>query len=156
MQPLLRNISYEGEWPVQGEAFIELFGDYVEFSVEDQADLAYVERCVAYFNGLDAAIVDELCRASIRYCHAFLDAIGEEAPQFASPRDVLRLVLPGELIIPDERIPERPVVHMELDCEWELEHGMEWLIREDEVWYVGGFCGHDSWEEPRRGGSNYA
>jgi len=37
-------------------------------------------------------------------------------------------------------------VHLELKCSWEVEHGMEWLIRNDKVQYVGAFEGLDEWE----------
>ena len=31
-----------------------------------------------------------------------------------------------------------PTFQMELSCEWEIEHGMEWVVRGDDVAFVGG------------------
>ena len=147
MRSLLRNVSSEGFWPLQGEAFITLFDQYVAFAVEDTSGIEYVERCVEYFNTLDSEIIDEICLACIRYCNDLLEEVGQEVKQFNTPRDVLSLVSPTTLIIPNEEIPGMAVAHFELECEWEPEHGMEWIIRDKRVLYVGGFNGSDPWGE---------
>lgn len=147
MQPVIRNVSSEGFWPLQGEAFIALFDRYVQFAVEDASGIEYVEKCVLYVNSLDASIIDLLCQASIRYCNDFLEMVGEDPKQFGSSQEVLKLVSPSTLIVPNEKIPGEPVIHMELNCEWEIEHGMEWIIRDKRVLYVGGFNGSDPWCE---------
>ncbi|KQT42496.1 MULTISPECIES: hypothetical protein [unclassified Methylophilus] len=147
MKPLLKNVSTEGFWPLQGEAFLTLFDRYVPFAVEDASGINYVEKCVEYFNALDSEIIDDLCLASIRYCNDFLEMVGEDPKQFNSPRDVLPLVIPSTLIIPNEEIPGQPVAHFELNCDWEPEHGMEWIVRDNKVLYVGGFNGSDPWGE---------
>lgn len=147
MSLLLRNVSSEGFWPLQGEAFFTLFDRYVAFAVEDASDIEYVEKCVEYFNALDSGIIDKLCLASIRYCNDFLEMVGEDSRQFNSPRDVLSLVSPGTLIIPNEENSGTPVAHLELNCDWEPEHGMEWIIRDRAVLYVGAFNGSDPWGE---------
>ncbi|QDQ25164.1 hypothetical protein FNU76_01650 [Chitinimonas arctica] len=147
MQALIQNVSSEGDWPLQGEAFLVLFDRYIPFAVEDAAHVDYVEKCVEYFNSLNHLIIDTLYQSCIRYCNDFLEMTGETPKQFSSPREVLNLISPSMLIIPNEEILGEPVVHMELNCAWEPEHGMEWVIRGTSVLYVGGFNGSDPWGE---------
>lgn len=63
-----------------------------------------------------------------------------------TPKQVLEYVNPILLII-EKPEGEGIVLHLELNCDWEEEHGMEWLIRDDEVLYVGSFDGVLAWDE---------
>ncbi|MBI1891272.1 MAG: hypothetical protein HYS18_11530 [Burkholderiales bacterium] len=147
MEPLLKDITTEGYWPLQGQVYCRLFDRYIDFSVEDTATIEYVERCATYLNALSDELIDRLCRACIRYCNSFLEQIGEPEKKFGEPRDVLKLIAPASLIVPNIEDLDEPVVHMELNCEWEIEHGMEWIIRDNRVLYVGAFNGEDPWGE---------
>lgn len=144
MKPLMRDIDTGEQWPkLQGECFFTLFDCYIEFYADDDADLSYATSCVERLNHLDAQIVDELCLASIRYHNA------SEPVAFDNPRDVLKLISPCALMVPNPENGSEPVIHLELNCSWEAEHGMEWLIRGNEVLYVGHFNSVDSWGDYR-------
>ncbi|GKX49959.1 DUF6985 domain-containing protein [Budvicia aquatica] len=140
MKQLIKDVTTSDEWPMlEGECFFSLFDRYIEFYTDDYADLAYATRCIEYLNNLDDAVIDELCRASIRYHNA------SEPVEFSNPRDVLTLITPCSLMVPNPENGDEPVIHLELNCSWEVEHGMEWLIRGDEVLYVGHFTSVDCW-----------
>jgi hypothetical protein len=141
---LIRNIN-KGSYGLEGEVFFALFQKYIEVTADEPADVEYVAKCAAYLNALNSTIVDELCLASIRYCNDFLSAVGEEERIFAEPRAVLELIYPSVLLVPAPAISGEAVVHLELNCAWEEEHGMEWIVRGDEVKYVGAFHGEDAW-----------
>ncbi|WP_252106593.1 MULTISPECIES: hypothetical protein [unclassified Halomonas] len=134
----------EGEFGLEGEVYSALFERYFSL-VSEEHDVDFIQRCAAHFDTLEAPIIDHLCRSSIRYCDAFLSEIGEPLIEFATPRDVLKLITPSVMIVP---YPEQstPVVHLELECQWEPEHGMEWIIRENQVLYVGPFNGENPWQ----------
>ncbi len=141
---LIKNIEI-GECEIEGEVYFRMFDEYIALSVEND-DLHFAEMCANYLDGLQAEVIDELCRASISYCNSHLEAIGEPLKSFSSPQDILKLIHPSVLLVP---YPEggEPVIHMELNCEWEPEHGMEWIIRNDKVLYVGAFSGEDPWSD---------
>jgi hypothetical protein len=109
--------------------------------------LDYVERCGRFLADLPSSVTEALCNASIRYCHAFQQTIGEELSPLLDPRDVLRLISPSALIIPNPPPDNEPALCMELNCEWETEHGMEWVVRGDNVLYVGAYQGTDPWAD---------
>lgn len=142
----LNNIS-PGEDGTEGEVFFGLFDRSIRFMVEGSADLAYVKKCAAYLNGLTPEVIAELCLASIRYCNDFLSLVGEPEKSFARPADVLLLIDPVTLLVPEPEDGDEPVVHLELNCEWEEEHGLEWLVRNNRVLYVGAFQGVNPWRD---------
>jgi hypothetical protein len=65
--------------------------------------------------------------------------VGEEVSRFARERDVLLSIEPNTLVIDDGLT--QPVIHLELNCDWEEEHGMEWIVRDGQVVYVGPYNG---------------
>ncbi|MBZ5488162.1 hypothetical protein HW452_11570 [Halomonas aquamarina] len=133
----------EGEDGLEGKVYSALFDQVVTLFAAD-ADLVFARRCAVHLNQLSDEVVEHLCRSTVHYCDAFLSEVGEPLIEFAAPRDVLKLVTPQVLIVP---CPEKqtPVVHLELECDWEPEHGLEWVVREDKVLYVGPFNDEDPW-----------
>jgi hypothetical protein len=142
----IKNIS-QGKYGFEGEVFFRLFGQYINFTVDGSAQIDYVERCAVYLNSLPETVIDALCRASIRYCNDFLSTIKESGKYFEKPEDVLSLIYPSVLIVPDPENGDDPVIHLELNCEWEEEHGLEWIIRGNRVLYVGSFNGMNPWKD---------
>lgn len=141
---LLRNIK-DGEYGLEGKVFLELFDKYIEFSAEDCADIEYVKKCASYLNSLPQFVLKNLCQASACYCNEFLDEVGETEKEFGDFKEVLDLIYPSTLIVPNPKNGDEPVIHMELNCWWEEEHGMEWIVRQDRVLYVGAFNGENPW-----------
>jgi hypothetical protein len=90
-------------------------------------------------------LIDSLCEACIRYCNGFLAEVGEGPRTFKSPRTILNSVSPSVLIAPNLEDLDESVIHMEQSCDWEVEHGMEWVIRGNKLLYVGSFTGEDHW-----------
>ncbi|TVV43150.1 hypothetical protein [Thalassolituus sp. C2-1] len=154
---LIKNI-YQGQLdPPEGEVWFGLFDKYISFAIEDSADIEYATKCAEYLNNLSEEIIRNICEASIRYCNSFLDAICEPTIEFNNYKDVLPKIYPSTLLIPDPENGDEPIVHMELNCEWEPEHGMEWIVRGKEVLYVGAFNGTYPWAEISKSDSwNYA
>jgi len=131
----------------EGEVWFGLFDVYINFSVEDAADIKYSESCAHYLNSLSETVIKMLCGASIRYCNNFLNAIGEPTKEFNNYRDILDLIYSSTLLIPNPENDDEPIIHMELNCDWEIEHGMEWVVRNGEVLYVGAFNGVNPWAD---------
>jgi len=141
---LIRNLR-EGEFGLEGESYFQRFSTYIKVYADEEANEAYIKICAAYMNSLESNIIEALCKASIRYCDDVLKMTGQAERVFSQPCDVLQLIQPSSLIVPDPENGSDPVVHLELECEWEDEHGMEWLVRDGEVLYVGSFNDVNEW-----------
>lgn len=138
---VIRNTK-KGEFGIEGEVFFDLFDKYIDLSVEDD-ELDYAQKCAAYLNQIPETVVRTLCNASIRYCNDFLEATGQKRMIFDEPQEVLNHIYPSVLLVPYPDGAPDPVIHLELNCSWEPEHGLEWVVRGDEVQYVGAFNGED-------------
>lgn len=142
---------------LEGKVFLALFNKQLPFRTGNSVTTEYVQTCVSAFNNLGDEAIDNLCAACIRYCNDFLDAIGESLEEFANPRDVLEKIYPSVFLVPNPENSKDAAFHMELNCDWEEEHGMEWVIRGGEVLYVGAFNDENPWADYSEKSSwNYA
>ncbi|HEX3045591.1 MAG TPA: hypothetical protein VHY08_12605 [Bacillota bacterium] len=132
---LLRNI-HNVEDGVEGEVYCKLFNQYTILYSWKGAGRGYIEKCAGYLNSLSDEVIDRLCEASIRYCNDCCDTVNEQQ-EFKNVRDVIQLIQPNGLSIPEPKDENTPVINLELNCDWEEEHGMQWIIRDNEVLYVG-------------------
>jgi hypothetical protein len=147
----------ETDLGIEGKVYWKLFDRYIRLHNFDRARPEYMQSCAVALNSLDDRIIDELCKASLRYREDFLYAVGDECPIISNPREVLKIIKPLNLSIPFERRLDVPVVDLEFDCEWEEEHGMQWLVREGKILFVGAACSAIPWgEEDQHSQWNYA
>lgn len=137
---LFKRFNKKSPYDADGEIWFSLFDQYVDFSIDDDADLAYAKHCAGFINELTEQAIKDLCEASIRYCNNFLDMLGERTKEFSHYRDVLPMIRPAGFIIPNKESYD-PIIHLELRCDWEPEHGKEWVVRAGELMYVGAFNG---------------
>lgn len=141
----MRNLR-TGEFGLEWEVCFPLFKKFIALAVDGESS-EYAEQCAEHLKDLSESLVVAICLASVRYCDDFLVAIGEPKINFKLPRDVKVQCHPRVLMVPYPEVASEPVVHLELDCDWEEEHGMEWLIRDGRLLYVGAFHGEDPWSD---------
>ncbi|SES44958.1 hypothetical protein SAMN05518872_11625 [Psychrobacillus sp. OK032] len=138
---VIKNLKTNEYSELEGEAYLELFDLNIKVYIDQESDIEYADLCITYFNSLSEGLIDEICKASIRYCNEFLDDIGEDIKEFSKSTDVLPLITPNTFYIPHPKNKNEPVIDLELICSWEEEHGMEWIIRDGKVMYVGPYNG---------------
>ncbi|KAB8138104.1 hypothetical protein F9U64_06575 [Gracilibacillus oryzae] len=137
----IKNLKTNESHELEGVAYLELFDQNIKVYIDQESDIEYAELCITYLNTMHAGLIDEICKASIRYCNEFLDDIGEDVIKFSKPTDVLACITPNTICIPNPEDKTQPVIDLELLCTWEEEHGMEWVIRNGKVMYVGPYNG---------------
>ena len=141
---LLKNIKATDE-EIEGEVFFSLFDKYIDFFTEGTVGLDYVKKCAEYLNSVNEKVIEDLCLASISYHNEILKLNGENSIKFDNPQDILKSIYPACLVVPYPENGNEPIVHLELNCEWEKEHGLEWIVRNNKVLYVSSYSGEDSW-----------
>lgn len=138
---------------VVGRLHSELFDCEMDVILhgDEEAYLAYAEKCAAYFNALPPEVMDGLRRFTLRYYNDMKRFNGEE-PTF--PRDVNADNL-WEHIEARCLLVERPkdfgkvAFGVQLDCDWEPAHGLEWTLNDGNILYVGDFINVSAWYPPR-------
>jgi len=74
----IKNLKTNEYSELEGEAYFELFDRNILVYIDQDADIEYAELCITYLNSLSKELINQLCKASIRYCNEFLDDIGED------------------------------------------------------------------------------
>jgi hypothetical protein len=123
-----------------------LFGIDICIRFFEGIDISYAEKCVSALNNLNDSIIDLLCKYSELYCRDFCEYVGEDCPEINNSRDVLKYIQPLGLNIDPPR-DEDVVLDLELNCTWEEEHGMQWVIKGNKILYVGSYDGISAYEE---------
>ncbi|MGE5627695.1 MAG: DUF6985 domain-containing protein [Solirubrobacterales bacterium] len=141
----IKNINKSELFELEGQVYFDLFCKDIQVFIEEDSNLNYAEQCAIRLNSVNEDIINSLCLASIRYCNNFLDDIGEDTLKFDKVTDVLTLITPSSMSVPIPQNGSEPVVNLELNCTWEEEHGLQWIIRGDKVVYVGAYNGVDPW-----------
>ena len=104
-----------------------------------------------YLVEMSDAIIEKLCEFSIRYCEnmrEYFDEMEVSIAENIQGREILKHIDPNTLII---EVPKSDEIafHIELNCDWEEEHGMEWSIRNNQVLYVGSFSDETPWRDKK-------
>ena len=112
------------------------------------ADIEYAEKCADYFNNMSEDMIDGLKKYTLRYCEDFRRFFDEESPDVpenVTADEIFSYVSPQVLIITAPKKPDKIAFSVEFTCRWEREHGMEWVIRDGKILYVGDFQSVSPW-----------
>ena len=123
---------------------IPRLGVDVEVSTDDGGPLGEGHRrALASVSEWGDDLLTELEAASFRYYRDFSEYVGLEEPVIASPEAVWEHIEPLGAIFIASAESEHAYVSVEFNCTWEEEHGMEWVVRDDQtpIW-VGPYEGY--------------
>lgn len=138
---------HEGDWEAQ--FYSSLFQQHMTVYVLDlETSINKVEQTIQQFNNLRPDLLARLYQFSWDYCKCFCDYVGDQdCPDIQQPSEILQYIQPMALHV--ETHPDRTdiIIRVELNCDWEVEHGLEWLIRDQQILYVGSCEMPDAWQE---------
>jgi len=108
-------------------------------------------------NSMTDELVDTICRAAKKYCLGFLEDIGGaelneiemtvQVDENTPPLEMLKCFDIGSMIVDVPEDPERIGFQLSGNCDWEEEHGIEIVILDDKLVYLGEFSGVSPWED---------
>ena len=142
---------------IAGKVYCKLWDTEIDVDINDDVPIEYAERCAESMNSLSDELIDAICRAAKRYCLDFLDAIGgadendidltvpvnENTP----PLEMLKCFEVGSLIVDVPEDSARVGYQLSGNCDWEEEHGIEIVILDDKLVYLGEFTGESPWTD---------
>ncbi len=129
----------------EGGADLDNFDCEVSVTFPSEEKRAYAEKCVEYMQNLDEDTMKRLAKYSYRYYSEFCSMLEEadieelEMPQDVSEQDILDYVYLNTIIVEEECREDRVEFHVECNCDWEIEHGLEFTISDGKILYLGGF-----------------
>lgn len=151
---VIEELSKE-DYGMSGTVYSKFFNQQLEVWIEEDVSIEYAHSCAMALNHMDDYLIDELCRAAIAYCEDFCEMVGQQPPRIKEIRDVLQYIEFGSMNIDEPKNVQIPVIHLGGGCEWEPEHGIEVIIRNGELIYLGAYNGVWAWGEPEHYQDDY-
>lgn len=144
---------------LDGSIYFAKFDQTVRLALESALD-DYDKRCIETFFSWGETLLSQLQTATFDYYEDREFACGGfEDLKITSPDQIWQHCKPTYIhFVASEKYPSSTFIDVELVCDWEPEHGMQWLIKNiDELMYVGPYYGLASTDEKVHIGlGNYA
>lgn len=151
MNDMVQNLK-RTKYGFEGVMYCPLFQTELSVSVNKEEDLEYAQKCADYLCNMPEDTLLRLCNYIIRYCEdsrEYFEFEDVSIPENICGTQILAYVTPSVLIVEK---PDDPTVigfHVECGCDWELEHGLEFTIRDEKILYVGPFDDMSAWNKGR-------
>jgi hypothetical protein len=131
-----------------------IFATDIDLKVCNPKSVNYALECVDYFNSLSAEIMYYCIQGSIRFCNSFEDEIID--PEICASRVQWHLsdLTPLLFTVPETEGSQKPLVNLLLESEDGYE--IQWIIKDDQIVYIGAPVYDDPFVEIASGDSNYA
>lgn len=146
----LRN-TYKNEFnEIEGITFFPYFDKEITVVCRKGVTPEYAEKCLKYLEEVDDALILQICKYAEFFLKDTLEntSVGEledgEAFPYDNPLDLLRYFSFNTLYIdePPESIAESSemnVLNLSGSCDWREDDGIQCLVKDGEVLYLGGF-----------------
>ena len=147
----------ETEYGREGSVLFKLTGTEIDLLISDEevTDL-YIEKCIESLNNLSDALIAEICTAAKKYCLTMKklceDSEGDFEDVFSIPvtvdtpdKEMLQYFQITDIVI--EEPENENIVGFQLsgNCDWDTEHGIEIIILDDNLLYLGAFEDNSPW-----------
>lgn len=142
---------------ISGRVFCSLWNTDIEVDLYDDVPITYAEKCAEAMNSMPDELIDAICRAAKKYCLEFLDDVGGAelngikltvpVDENTPPREMLKCFEAGSLIVTVPKDPSRIGYQLSGNCDWEEEHGIEIVILDGKLVYLGEFTGESPWSD---------
>lgn len=149
---LIKNIKeYEfDDSQMAGSVYFKFIGDYIDLRFDKDIPMDYVERTAEKLNTVTEEIMNTLFERSIIYCRSNLEEYKFlkrkiRLDKLEKPSDIMKYMEIIGLIVNLPQDMSQVAINLEGSCRWEEEDGIQWLIRDDTVVYVGPWADIDIW-----------
>ncbi len=118
----------------------------------------YAEKCAEHLVNLNDKMIDDFCERAVAYYKFMFEELGHfediyedivddiknTVPEDVSGRDILKYIsYPNLFVFPPKG--DGIGYNVGVRCVWEPEHGLDLIIRDDKVLYVGEPMGLGAW-----------
>lgn len=126
--------------------------EQMDIIIDEEKDIEYAENCIRHFENMSEEMKQNMCGALIRYCERFREFAIEadddfEVPEIQQVEDILNYVYFSTIHVEDTEGNSIIGYSIEGSCDWEVEHGLQIIIRDKDILYVGACEGVNVWDE---------
>ena len=116
----------------------------------------YIEKCISALNNLSGQTIETICKAAKRYClkmkalcaetdETFDNVVSLPVSENTPDKDMLKFFSITGMAIEAPKDEEHIGFQLGGSCEWEQEHGIEIIILDDKVLFLGAFEDNSPW-----------
>lgn len=127
----------------------KLFNKKISCYIEDGVTNEYINKCINHLNSMREEILNKFLDATIRYCEDCKDEIYKydiDIPVNVSRKEILKFINPNSIRIESSK-NDKIGYAISFDCDWQKKEGLEFIIVEDEIKYLGKYQGKSIWQE---------
>ncbi len=133
-----------------GRVYFKYLGDYIDLRFDKGIPMEYVEKTAEKLNDISEETMEQLFNFSIKYCRWNLEEWKHlkrkiRLDLIKKPSDIMKHMSIEGLIVNLPEDMSQIGINLEGSCDWEEEDGIQWLIRDDTVVYVGPWADIDIW-----------
>ena len=130
---------------LEGEIYFAEFDKTIQLYLFSQTEATdYNKKCIRTFFKWSDDLFEKLKKASFDYYQDFVEWVdADDIPKVESSDKVFFYCYPTTMIFDySEKYPNDTFITVELNCDWEIEHGMQWTVKNNnEIIFVGPFEG---------------
>lgn len=139
---LIKELSENEFEEMEGKVYFQYLKKDIYIKFDKDVPLDYVYKNITYLNSINDSLMLELCKYSIKFCKTIMSDYPDvnynpglynlkDTFDILNYMDIIRLKVD---MYEDESIS---VLNLSGSCEWDKENGIQWLIKEDRLVYVG-------------------
>lgn len=159
MMELLKNIIENEFGAMEGEVYFGYIDEYIQISFKKNVPMEYVYKTAKKLNEITDEIMYEVCKYSVEYCKDTLEDdmdIEIDIDELDEPMNILEYMGFDGLIVNMPENMEDVGLNLEGHCDWDEEIGIQCIIKNDKVDYVGMWNRWDMWNNSYiESGCNY-
>ena len=147
---LIKNLVENEFEQMEGDIYFNFLKKDISILYEKEVPMEYIIKSIEYLNSLDQNVMRSLCEYAKKFSRKMINnypdvnyPIGlkniSEALEILNYMEILRLKVD---MYKDDSIR---VLNLSGSCAWDEDNGIQWLIKEDKVIYVGPWDDLDIW-----------
>ena len=147
---LIRGIHENEFGKMEGEVYFGYIKEYIGLSFKKNVPIEYVEKTAELLNELSEEKINEICTYSMAYYKDTLECYPDIAEDIDmenvnSATDILKHMEFGMLVVNLSEDMNQVGLNLEGSCEWAEDDGIQWIIKNDKIVYVGPWHFQNMW-----------
>ncbi len=136
---------------IEGKALFPYFQKEIDVFCSPKVSPEYVQKTLEWLSEIDKTRMEEICRYASYYLRDELentnvgDLMDQGAQHLESPLDVLNYMEFSFLTIEEPEDLEIPVLNLGGGCDWREDEGIQCLIRNGQIIYIGLWNDYSVW-----------
>lgn len=141
---LINNLHENEFGELEGEVYFNYFNKTIKVEIEEGVQESYVHKQIEYLNSIKDNIIFDICKFSFIFCKEEMKAYPDKnypkgLISINKEEDIWNYMSVEKIRIElcEEEDEDINVLNLSGYCDWDEENGIQWIIKDGIVVYVG-------------------